>query len=224
MSEHSVGRSEAGAAPSVPRPSADAVAIVAAVAATLLGPGMDNASAAAQIAAAAAVAALTVAIVPLGARRPLRLATYAVASASACAAAIHYAVIAEHFEEWWGFGLFFVLSAVAQLVWAVLVLTSRSRLLMWLGVVGNAAIVVLWIVTRTVGTLVGPEPATPEPIALADSVATAFEVAIVVAGTWLAWSVRMRPALSLRLAWVVSGVTLVLTSVGLLSVLEVVQL
>jgi hypothetical protein len=81
---------------------------------------------------------------------------------------------------------------------------------------------VLWIITRTVGTLVGPEPATPEPIGLADSVATVFELTIVVAGTWLGWSVRIGPALSSRLAWVVSGVTLVLTSVGLLSVLEVV--
>jgi hypothetical protein len=220
VSEHSVGQSEAGAAPRVPRPSAGAVAIVAAAAATLLGTGIDATSPAVEIAAAAAVGAATLAVVPLAARRRPRLATYSVASASAGAAAIHYAVIAEHFEEWWGFGLFFVTSAIVQLVWAVLVVTRRSGLLMWLGVVGNAAIVVLWIVTRTVGTLVGPEPATPEPIGPADSVASAFELTIVVAGTWLAWSGGMRPAVSSRLAWVVSGVTLVLTSVGLLSVLE----
>lgn len=184
--------------------------------------GMDIGSTAAQIAAAAAVAAVTVAVVPLAERRRLCLVTYSVASAATGAAAIHYAVAAEHFEEWWGFGLFFVASAVAQLVWAVVVVASRSRLVIWSGVIGNAAIVVLWIVTRTVGTLVGPEPATPEPIGLADSVATAFEMTIVVAGIWLAWSVRMRRALSSRLAWVVSSVTLVLTSVALLSVLEVV--
>ena len=222
MPEHSVGTIDAGAVPSVPRPSAWAVAIVAAVTATALGIGMDVDSTAAQIAAAVAVAALTVAVVPLAERRCLCLVTYSVASASTGAAAIHYAVAAEHFEEWWGFGLFFVASAVAQLVWAVVVVASRSRPLIWFGVIGNAAIVVLWIVTRTFGTLVGPEPAAPEPIGLADSVATAFEMTIVVAGTWLAWSVRMRPALSSRRAWVVSGVTLVLTSVGLLSVLEVV--
>ena len=222
MPEHSVGRIEAGAAPRVPRPSAGAVAIVAAVTATALGIGMDVGSTAAQIAVAAAVAALVVAVVPLADRRCLCLVTYSVASAATGAAAIHYAVVAEHFDEWWGFGLFFVASAVAQLVWAVVVVASRSRLLIWFGVIGNAAIVVLWIVTRAFGTLVGPEPATPEPIGLADSLATAFEMTIVVAGTWLAWSVGMRPALSLRLAWVVSGVTLVLTSVGLLSVLEVV--
>ena len=222
MPEHSVGRIGAGAAPSVPRPSVWAAAIVASATATALGIGMDVGSTAAQIVAAATVAAITVAVVPLAERRRPCLVTYSVASASTGAAAIHYAVVAEHFDEWWGFGLFFVASAVAQLVWAVVVVASRSRLLIWFGVIGNAAIVVLWIVTRTFGTLVGPEPATPEPIGLADSVATAFEMTIVVAGTWLAWSVRMRPALSSRRAWVVSGVTLVLTSVGLLSVLEVV--
>jgi hypothetical protein len=220
VSEHSIGQSEAGAAPSVPRPSAGAVAIVGAAAATLLGTGITATSSAVQIAAAAAVSAATVAVVPLAARRRPRVATYSIASASAGAAAIHFAVIAEHFEEWWGFGLFFVMSAVAQLVWAMLVVMWRSGLLIWLGVVGNAAIVVLWLVTRTLGTLVGPEPATPEPISVADSVAATFELTIVVAGTWLGWSLGMRPPLSSRLAWVVSGVTLVLTSVGLLAVLE----
>jgi hypothetical protein len=222
VSEHSVGRIGAGAAPSVPRPSAGAVAIIAALTATALGMAVDIGSTAAQIAAAAAVATFTVAVVPVAARRQTCPITYSVASAAAGAAAIHYAVVAEHLHEWWGFGLFFVASAVAQLVWAVAIMASRSQVLIWAGVVGNAAIVLLWIVTRTVGTLVGPEPATPEPIGLADSVATAFEMAIVVAGTWLAWSLRVGSALSSRLAWVVSGVTLVLTSLGLLSVGEVV--
>ena len=221
MSEHSVARLEAGAALTVPRPSALAVAIVAAATATALGMRVAVGSTAAQIAAAAAVAALTVAVVPLAERRRAGLVTYSVASASTGAAAIHYAVVSEHLEEWWGFGLFFVASAVAQLVWAMVIVASRSRLLIWFGVIGNAAIVVLWIVTRTVGTLVGPEPATPEPIGLADSVATAFELTIVVAGTWLAWSVGIGHALSSRLAWLVSGITLALTSIGLLSVLKV---
>jgi hypothetical protein len=55
------------------------------------------------------------------------------------------------------------------------------------------------------------------------TLATAFEVAVVVVDGWLGWSVRIAPALSLRLAWIVSGVALVLTSVALLSVLEVVR-
>jgi hypothetical protein len=182
--------------------------------------GMDAGSTAAQIAAATAVVVVTLAVVPLAARRRLCLVSYSVASAAAGAAAIHYAVVAEHFDEWWGFGLFFVSIAVAQLVWAVVVVASSSRLLMWFGVVGNAAIIALWIVTRTAGTLVGPEPHTPEPVAVADSVATALEVALVVVGTWLLATAPTKRALSRRLAWVVSGVTLALTSVGLLSVLD----
>jgi hypothetical protein len=83
----------------------------------------------------------------------------------------HFAVIPEHFQEWWGFGLFFVSIAVAQLVWAMFVARWQPRLLIWFGVVGNAAIVALWIVTRTAGTLVGPDGDTPEPIGFADSVA-----------------------------------------------------
>ena len=205
----------------MPRPSAGAVAIAAAASATLLGAAeTSGGSIAADIVAAAAVALLTLAVVPLAAIPRRCLLRYAVASAAAGAAAIHYAVVAEHFEEWWGFGLFFALSALAQLLWAMLVVTSRSRLLIWCGVVGNAAIVVLWIATRTVGTLVGPEPDTPEPAAVADSVATALELAIVFAGSLLAASVRRRPALSLQLAWVVSGVALVLTTVGLFSLLD----
>ena len=91
-----------------------------------LGMGMDVGSTAAKIVAAVAVAAVTVAVVPLAQRRHLCLVTYSVASAATGAAAIHYAVVAEHFDEWWGFGLFFVASAVAQLVWAVVVVGSRS--------------------------------------------------------------------------------------------------
>ena len=206
----------------MPRPFAGVVAIVAAATATALGTEMNVVSTAAQIAAGAAVAAFTAAVVPLAQRRHLYLVTYSIASAATGAAAIHYAVIAEHFDEWWGFGIFFAASASPSCSGRCSSWRHRSRLIIWLGVIGNAAIVVLWIVTRTAGTLIGPEPATPEPMGLADSVATVFELTIVVAGTWLGWSVGTGPALSSRLAWVVSGIALVLTSVGLLSVLGVV--
>jgi hypothetical protein len=124
----------------------------------------------------------------------------AVAAASAGAAAIHAIVVPEHVEEWWAFGLFFLLIGVAQLVWAVMVVRSPSRSVLWLGVLGNAAIVLLWIVTRTVGTLVGPEPHTPEPVGLADASATAFEVVIVVIGVVLTQSHQLyaRPMVARR--------------------------
>jgi hypothetical protein len=65
--------------------------------------------------------------------------------ATAAAAGIHFAVAPEHFEEWWGFGVFFVLSGVGQLLWAAW--PSHRRL----GVAGNALLIALWAATRGSG-------------------------------------------------------------------------
>lgn len=219
MSEHSVVRFEAGAAPSVPRPAVVLVATAAAGAATFLGMPMvvDADRSAVHVVAALAIAALTLAVVPLAAGARVYAAAAQVALLSAGAAAIHFVVISEHFEEWWIFGLFFAVTAMAQLTWAVLIVTRCSRLLTWSGVVGNAAIVALWIVTRTAGMPLGPDAGTPEPVGVADSVASAFEVGIVAIGTWLAASVSTTRRTPVRIAWIVVAMTLVLTTVALLS-------
>lgn len=208
-----------------PRPLAAAgLAIVAAGLATLLGTrlGADLRPAALQIAAAGGVTIATLAVVPLALRTTRTKAQLIVVTAallSAGAAAIHYAVIETHFEEWWGFGAFFVASGIAQLAWAVLMVTWPSRRLLWLGVLGNAAIVALWVVTRTVGTLLGPDPYEPEPVGLADSVATGFEIAIVLGAVWLATAGIPRWRTLRTVTWVVGGVTLGLTVLALLSVM-----
>jgi hypothetical protein len=41
---------------------------------------------------------------------------YAAASLSLAAALIHLWVMPEHFEEWWGYGTFFLATAAAQLL------------------------------------------------------------------------------------------------------------
>ena len=208
-----------------PRPLAAAgLAVVAAGLATLLGThlGTDLRPTALQIAAAAGVALVTVAVVPLALRTTrtrAHLIVFAAAVLSAGAAAIHYAVIDVHFEEWWGFGVFFVVSGIAQLAWAIVAGAWPSRPLLWFGVLGNAAIVALWVVTRTAGPLVGPDPHEPEPVGLADVVATAFEVLIVVGAFWLARTgIPHRRTLRV-LTWAVAAVTLGLTALALLSVM-----
>ena len=55
---------------------------------------------------------------------------------------------------------------------------SRS-LLIW-GAFGNAAFVLLWLITRITGLPVGPEPWTPESVGLIDVAASVFEVVLVV--------------------------------------------
>lgn len=208
-----------------PRPLAAAgLAVLAASLATLLGTrlGADLRPTTLQIAAAAGVAVATLAVVPLALRTTrTRAHLFLVATAllSSGAAAIHYAVIDTHFEEWWGFGVFFVGSGLAQLAWAVIAVTWPSRPLFWLGVLGNAAIVALWIVTRTAGTLLGPDPYEPEPVGLADGIATGFEVVIVLVAVWLATVGIPRWRTLRTVTWIVGAVTLGLTVLALLSVM-----
>src|SRR5436309_8754168 len=86
--------------------------------ATMLGSerGMELRPTGLQIAGALAVAAVTLGAVS-AARSPrmngFRLVVFGAALLSAGAAAIHFAVIEAHFEEWWGYGAFFVASGVA---------------------------------------------------------------------------------------------------------------
>ena len=96
------------------------------------------------------------------------------------AATVHFAVIAQHFDEWWLTGMFFLTIAVFQLGWGLLVLLRPSALVYLAGAVVNALIVLTWIVSRTTGVPVGPEAGEAEAVGFPDTLSTAFEVALVV--------------------------------------------
>lgn len=117
-------------------------------------------------------------------RRPRELpaspALLAAAFASAGAAAVHAAVMPEHFREAAIYGAFFVIAAVCQLGGALLLMLRRSRLLAVLVAMGNASIIVLWVVTRVVGIPLGPETGVVEPVGGLDVLATTCELVIVV--------------------------------------------
>jgi hypothetical protein len=218
MSEHSVVTGQLGAASISPRPAATAGLVAfAAAAATLIGThvGADLAPTAAQIAAAVAIAAVSLAVVSVAATARPHMILVPAALLSAGAGAIHFAAAASHFQEWWGFGAFFVVSGLVQFVWAVLAVRSPSRGVLWAGVLGNAAILILWIVTRTAGTLVGPDAHTPESVGVPDAIASGVEFSIILACVWSATS---HPS-SQKLVWIVRSVTLVLTTLALLSVM-----
>jgi hypothetical protein len=145
----------------------------------------------------------------------------ALALLSAGAAVIHFVVIPGHWDEYWGQGLFFIGAAIAQLLWALWVVVAPSRLLYLVGAAGNAAIVVMWIVTRTAGIPAGPGAGEREPVELADTLATSFEVVLVVGALALARTVVPRRATgalapSVLLALVVAA----LTAASLLSLVE----
>jgi hypothetical protein len=148
----------------------------------------------------------------------------ALALLSAGAAVIHFVVIPGHWDEYWGQGLFFVVAAVAQLLWALWVVVAPSRLIYLAGAAGNAAIVAMWIVTRTAGVPAGPGAGEREAVEFANTLATAFEVVLVVGALALARTVAARPvrrvtgglAATILLTLVVAA----LTAVSLLSLVE----
>jgi hypothetical protein len=135
---------------------------------------------AAVIAAIAAIAAVPIAAAAFGrtARRHGSVILYGCGLLSAGAAAIHFAVLKMHFEEYTLFGVFFVLSGLAQLGWAILVVASPRRWLLQLGAAGNAAIAALWAVDRIWGLPLGPEHWKPDPVGFGDVAASAFEILI----------------------------------------------
>ena len=102
------------------------------------------------------------------------------AALSVGSAAIHFAVIPDHLEEWWAFGLAFALLGWFQAVWPIVYLDRPTRRLAWIAIVVNLATVVVWAWSRTAGLPVGPEPGMPEAVGAADLIATAFELALVV--------------------------------------------
>ncbi len=70
---------------------------------------------------------------------------YTVATLSLLAGLIHLWVMPEHFEEWWGYGTFFLVAAVAQVVYVPLLLRWPNwTVLLLLGIAGNSAIVLLY--------------------------------------------------------------------------------
>jgi hypothetical protein len=99
---------------------------------------------------------------------------------SLAAGMVHITVIPEYLGEWWGYGFFFMVVALLQLTYG-LVLMMRpwafddtgahlgrphafERRIYLIGAIGNLAIVGLYLITRTLGIpLLGPEAGDVEP-------------------------------------------------------------
>jgi len=130
--------------------------------------------------------------------RPLLLG--ALAALSVGAAAIHFAVIFEHFDEYSLYGVFFLVLAWAQLVWpAVLVALSlaarRLAAWLWLGIAGNAIVLVIYFSSRSIGLPVGPDTKTVEAWGGLDLVCSIEEILLIV----IAAAILARPGLLTRL-------------------------
>ena len=94
---------------------------------------------------------------------------------------IHAAMIVDHFEKYWLFGMCFAIAAVGQALWVAQVYADRlNRRVLIAGAVGNAALVVVWAVSRTVGMPLGPDAWQADAVSAVDVLATVDELLAVI--------------------------------------------
>ncbi len=103
-----------------------------------------------------------------------------VAAAAAATAAIHFAVTGEHFGEDVSHGVFFLVVGWLQAGWAYAVLAGARRRVLLAGAAVQAAVVVVWALSRTTGLPLVPSAGGVEPVGVADALSTALELLCVV--------------------------------------------
>ena len=96
------------------------------------------------------------------------------------AAAIHFAYSPSHLAEYWLYGVFFIVLAWAQLLWAVGIVLRPWRWLLLAGYATNAVVILIWGLSRTIGVLVGPNATVSEAATFPDVLATVLEALAVV--------------------------------------------
>lgn len=120
---------------------------------------------------------------------------YGTAGLSVAAAFVHGIVTPEHFEEWWGYGIFFLIAALAQLFYGLFLVFQPWQpdpiretkgfsvtYLYWAGIIGNGFLIVLYLVTRTVGIpFFGPEAGEVEGVTVLSLVSKMLEASVIIA-------------------------------------------
>jgi hypothetical protein len=132
------------------------------------------------------------------------------------AGVIHFAVSGEHYDVSWAHGTFFAVVAWLQISWAIAVVLRPTRRLMTVGVLLNAGIIGVWVMSRIWGVPVGPNAWTPEAVSLADALSSGCEAGIVV----LSLAVLVRPSMAqykLRPALAVPAVAIAGLGVAVIS-------
>jgi hypothetical protein len=109
---------------------------------------------------------------------------YSIAGLMLGAAGIHFAMMGEHAGVSWTHGLFFAALAWAQVAIATAILVRPSRVVALTAIAVNAAIIGIWVVTRTVGIAIGSD-GTPEAWGRVDIVCATFEGLAIVASAML---------------------------------------
>ena len=114
-----------------------------------------------------------------------RLAARCAALASLGAAAIHFAVVPAHWQEWALAGVFFALLAGFQLGWACAILVRSTTPVLAAGIALNVGALSLWVLSRTTGAPFGPHAGQPEVVQAADLCALLLQIYVVMGACWI---------------------------------------
>ncbi|MEO3759692.1 hypothetical protein ABGB19_15560 [Mycobacterium sp. B14F4] len=124
------------------------------------------------------------------------LAARLAAISSLGAAAIHFAVLPTHWQEWTPAGVFFASIALFQLVWAFLVPVRPTAALLVAGILVNAGAAGLWVVSRTAGAPFGPHAGQAEVVEAAGICALLLECYVVMGAGWMWHRGRLTASIS----------------------------
>lgn len=102
----------------------------------------------------------------------------ALAVAAAGAGAIHLSSAGAHLAEWAPLGYSFAAAAALQVVWGAALVRRESRALLLAGALGMAAVLGVWLLSRTAGLPVGPDAGVASPVGIADGLCVALEVPV----------------------------------------------
>lgn len=135
--------------------------------------------------------------------------------------ALHAKALADHASHYWLFGVFFGILMCWQTGWGVRAYRARlSRGALVAGAWVNVSVVVVWLISRTVGMPIGPWPGEAEAIGVIDAMASLDELAIAAlvaslvstpARPGLAW---LRGGYAVRLGMMLGSASLFAITIG----------
>lgn len=105
---------------------------------------------------------------------------YSAAVLTCGAAAIHFAAAMGHIAEYLPYGLFFFGLALTQAALAVAIIVAPSPKLFLAAALGTAGVIALWVLSRTTGLPIAPDPWRPEFPGMMDMACTLIEIITVV--------------------------------------------
>jgi hypothetical protein len=92
---------------------------------------------------------------------------------------IHFAFVSSHWDNWWAYGTFFLVSGLFQALFAPAMLKWPNHWTALVGVVGNLGIIGMYVMSRTYGIPMGPHIGVVEKATAIDLSCTAGEIVLV---------------------------------------------